>query len=188
MSELAVAALRLGLLLVLWILIISIVSSQGRDLMVGARNKVRSRGAGATPATVGAGSGRGSSAAPAAAPLAQPAAGGRADTGGPAGAPSAARPLATRLVVLEGPLQGTVVNLNATPLELGRAQDADLVLEDDYVSGRHARLFPQGSRWFLEDLGSTNGTFVGGSPLSRTVAVEPGTPVRIGRTVLELRS
>lgn len=178
MSELAVAALRLGLLLVMWILIISIVSSQGRDLMVGARNKVRSRSGAGTPAAAGAGAG-GAAHVPAAAP---PAAGGQSAS------PPASRPLATRLVVTEGPLKDTVVQLNGTPLLLGRAQDADLVLDDDYVSGRHARLFPQGSRWFLEDLGSTNGTYVSGSPLTRTVAVEPGTPVRIGKTVLELRS
>ena len=80
-----------------------------------------------------------------------------------------------------------MIDLQGAPLMLGRAQEADLVLEDDYVSGRHARLFPQGSRWFLEDLGSTNGTYVSGSQLSRTVAVEPGTPIRIGKSVLVLR-
>ncbi len=180
MSELAVAALRLGLLLVMWILIISIVSSQGRDLMVGARNKVRSRSGAGTPAAAGAAGG--SAVAPHGSSAAPPA------TGGQSASPAAARPLATRLVVTEGPLKDTVVQLNATPLLLGRAEDADLVLEDDYVSGRHARLFPQGSRWFLEDLGSTNGTYVSGNPLSRTVAVDPGTPIRIGKTVLELRS
>lgn len=182
MSELAVAALRLGLLLVMWILIISIVSSQGRDLMVGARNKVRARGGTPAAATAGTGTGAGAENAPQAAATAAP-----ASTSGTPSSP-AARPLATRLVVTEGPLKDTVVDLNATPLLLGRAQDADLVLDDDYVSGRHARLFPQGSRWFLEDLGSTNGTYVSGNPLSRTVAVEPGTPIRIGKTVLELRS
>jgi pSer/pThr/pTyr-binding forkhead associated (FHA) protein len=179
-SELAVAALRMGLLLVMWILIISIVSSQGRDLMVGARNKVRSRSGAGTPAAAGAGGG--TSAAP----------GGSSTTpstpGGPSATTPTTRPLATRLAITEGPLKDTVIQLNGTPLLLGRAEDADLVLEDDYVSGRHARLFPQGSRWFLEDLGSTNGTFVSGNPLSRTVAVEPGTPIRIGKTVLELRS
>ena len=174
MSELAVAALRLGLLLVLWILIISIVSSQGRDLMVGARNKVRPRGESADAAPVAAG------AAPAAAGVATP-------TGTPTG-PQQSRPLPTELHVVEGPLQGRVINLHGAPLLLGRAQEADLVLDDDYVSGRHARLFPQGSRWFLEDLGSTNGTYVAGSQLTRTVAVDPGTAIRIGKTVLELRA
>ena len=62
-----------------------------------------------------------------------------------------------------------------------------LVLEDDYASGRHARLFPQGSRWFIEDLGSTNGTYLGDQQLTRALPVEPGVPVRIGKTVIELR-
>ncbi|QCU76816.1 FHA domain-containing protein [Citricoccus sp. SGAir0253] len=175
MSELAVAALRLGLLLVMWILIISIVSSQGRDLMVGARNKVRSRAGAGAPVAATAAAGA-------------PVRGASADAGPTTGQQGASRTRASRLVVLEGPLKGTEVPLHGAPLLVGRAQEADLVLDDDYVSGRHARLFPQGSRWFLEDLGSTNGTYVGGSPLSRTVAVEPGTAIRIGKTVLELRS
>ena len=70
----------------------------------------------------------------------------------------------------------------------GRAQDADLVLVDDYASGRHARLFPQGTRWFLEDLGSTNGTYVNGAPVTRAVPVGPGTAIRIGKTVMELEA
>lgn len=178
MSELAVAALRLGLLLVLWILIISIVSSQGRDLMVGARNKVRPRGSTASAAPAAAG---GASAASSAAP-------GAVGSAGNTTGQQQARPLPTRLHVTEGPLKGSVVHLQGAPLLLGRAQEADLVLDDDYVSGRHARLFPQGSRWFLEDLGSTNGTYVSGAQLTRTVAVDPGTAIRIGKTVLELGS
>ncbi|GAA1657706.1 FHA domain-containing protein [Citricoccus zhacaiensis] len=183
MSELAVAALRLGLLLVMWILIISIVSSQGRDLMVGARNKVRPRGK--NPAPVAAGAAAGTAGSPSGGPSGGAPASG---TGGQSTGQQQARPLPTRLQVTEGPLQGSVVDLHGSPLLLGRAQEADLVLDDDYVSGRHARLFPQGSRWFLEDLGSTNGTYVSGSQLTRTVAVDPGTPIRIGKTVLELRS
>ena len=62
------------------------------------------------------------------------------------------------------------------------------MLEDDYASGRHARLFPQGSRWFLEDLGSTNGTFIGENQLSRPQPVELGQRIRIGKTVLELKA
>ncbi|PXA76518.1 FHA domain-containing protein [Auritidibacter sp. NML100628] len=167
MSELAVAALRLGLLAALWVLIIAIVASQGRDLMVGRRNKVRGQQADAIAVS------------PDGAPASQ---GPRAD------APSAPpRALATQLVVTEGPLSGHIVDLQGAPLMMGRAAERDLVLDDDYVSGRHARLFPQGTRWFLEDLGSTNGTYINGAQLARTLAVEPGTPIRIGKTVLELR-
>lgn len=180
MSELAVAALRLGLLLVLWILIISIVSSQGRDLMVGRRNKVRPQAGASLGRSRSAGSAaRAAPVSPSVDTPAQPTPGG--------GQQPAPHPLPRTLQVTEGPLSGKVIDLQGAPLMLGRAQEADLVLEDDYVSGRHARLFPQGSRWFLEDLGSTNGTYVSGSQLSRTVAVEPGTPIRIGKTVLVLR-
>ena len=68
-----------------------------------------------------------------------------------------------------------------------KGKEATLVLEDDYASGRHARLFPQGSRWFIEDLGSTNGTYLGGNQLTRALPVDPGVPVRICKTVIELR-
>jgi Inner membrane component of T3SS, cytoplasmic domain len=94
---------------------------------------------------------------------------------------------ARRLVVTEGPLAGRSLDLASSPILLGRAQEATLVLEDDYASGRHARLFPQGSRWFIEDLGSTNGTFLGGTQLTRALPVELGVPIRIGKTVIELR-
>ena len=90
--------------------------------------------------------------------------------------------------VVEGPLAGSSIPLRGQPIMFGRAQDATVVLDDDYASGRHARLFPQGSRWFIEDLGSTNGTFVGDNQLSRAQAVEPGQRIRIGKTVLELKA
>jgi pSer/pThr/pTyr-binding forkhead associated (FHA) protein len=93
--------------------------------------------------------------------------------------PQPVKQQARQLVVVEGPLKGTTL--------LGRAQEATLVLEDDYASGRHARLFPQGSRWFIEDLGSTNGTYLADQQLTRALPVEPGVPVRIGKTVIELR-
>lgn len=89
------------------------------------------------------------------------------------------------LRVTEGPLTGRTVALDG-PLLLGRAEDADLVLEDDYASGRHARLFPQGTRWFLEDLGSTNGTYVDGDPVTRALPLGPGSAIRIGKTVMVL--
>jgi pSer/pThr/pTyr-binding forkhead associated (FHA) protein len=98
-----------------------------------------------------------------------------------------ARQQAHRLVVVEGPLAGTSLPLEGSPVLLGRAQEATLVLEDDYASGRHARLFPQGSRWFIEDLGSTNGTYLADHQLTRAQPVELNVPIRIGKTVIELR-
>lgn len=160
MSELAITALRFGLLGLLWIFVFSVITSQGRSLQIArparlTRRKKKAKESGAaiddTP-------------------------------------PPPTRALATKLVVTEGPLTGRTIPLDGQPLLIGRAQDAGLVLEDDYASGRHARLFPQGSRWFLEDLGSTNGTFVQGDQLTRTMAIDPGTSVRIGKTVMELKA
>ena len=168
MSELAVAVLRMGLLLALWVLIISIVMAQGRDLVVGRRNKTRLQQAQRDAGLV----------------TAVPAAGAAA-----ASAPTTPAPRLSRtLRVVEGPKAGQTIALEGRPLLMGRAQDADLVLVDDYASGRHARLFPQGTRWFLEDLGSTNGTYVNGAPVTRALPVGPGTAIRIGKTVMELEA
>ncbi|WP_214415654.1 FHA domain-containing protein FhaB/FipA [Sphaerisporangium fuscum] len=92
-----------------------------------------------------------------------------------------------QLVVTGGPLQGTIINLTETPITIGRANDATLVLSDDYASSRHARLFPQDGQWIVEDLGSTNGTYLDRSKVTRPTPVHLGQPIRIGKTVIELR-
>jgi len=92
----------------------------------------------------------------------------------------------TRLVVTEGPLGGTSIPLGQQQITIGRAADATLVLADDYASSRHARLFPQNGEWIVEDLGSTNGTFLGGRKVTAPTPVPPGVPVKVGKTVLEL--
>jgi pSer/pThr/pTyr-binding forkhead associated (FHA) protein len=94
---------------------------------------------------------------------------------------------ARRLVVTEGTLAGTTVPLSGAPITIGRSDDSTLVLTDDYVSTHHARLTPQGDEWVLEDLGSTNGTYLGRQRISSPVRVPAGAPIRVGKTVLELR-
>ena len=91
-------------------------------------------------------------------------------------------------MVLQGPTGGRTHQLGSAPVTMGRSSECDIPLEDDYASGRHARLFPQGTRWFLEDLGSTNGTYVNGAPVTRALPVGPGTAIRIGKTVMELEA
>jgi hypothetical protein len=91
------------------------------------------------------------------------------------------------LVVTEGALKGRSVNLSEQQILLGRANDATLMLTDDYASSRHARIFPQDGQWFVEDLGSTNGTYLDRQKVTRPMPVPVGVPVRIGKTVLELR-
>jgi pSer/pThr/pTyr-binding forkhead associated (FHA) protein len=91
------------------------------------------------------------------------------------------------LVVTAGALKGTTLDLVQQQITLGRANDATLVLNDDYASSRHARIFPQDGQWIVEDLGSTNGTYLDRQKVTRPMPVPVGVPIRIGKTVLELR-
>jgi pSer/pThr/pTyr-binding forkhead associated (FHA) protein len=91
------------------------------------------------------------------------------------------------LVVTEGSLAGARISLSGQPVLIGRADDSTLVLTDDYASTRHARLTQRGSEWYVEDLGSTNGTYLDRVKVTTAVRVPIGTPVRIGKTVIELR-
>jgi pSer/pThr/pTyr-binding forkhead associated (FHA) protein len=91
------------------------------------------------------------------------------------------------LVVTEGGLSGVSIDLSDQQITLGRANDATLVLNDDYASSRHARIFPQDGQWIVEDLGSTNGTYLDRQKVTRPTPVPVGVPIRIGKTVLELR-
>ena len=86
----------------------------------------------------------------------------------------------------EGVLAGTTIPLGQSPITIGRSQGSTLVLSDDFASGRHARVFPSGGGWWVEDLGSTNGTLVGGQRIHSAVPMNLGTKVTIGHTVLEL--
>ena len=103
----------------------------------------------------------------------------------PAARPS--RSVPQQLLVTAGPLAGTSLGLTDQQITIGRADDATLVLSDDYASTRHARLFPQDGQWLVEDLGSTNGTYLDRQKGTRPTPVPIGVPIRIGKTVLELR-
>jgi pSer/pThr/pTyr-binding forkhead associated (FHA) protein len=92
-----------------------------------------------------------------------------------------------QLLVTAGALAGTSLGLTDQQITIGRADDATLVLGDDYASTRHARLFPQDGQWLVEDLGSTNGTYLDRQKVTQPTPVPIGVPIRIGKTVLELR-
>jgi pSer/pThr/pTyr-binding forkhead associated (FHA) protein len=91
------------------------------------------------------------------------------------------------LVVTEGALAGMSIDLADQQITMGRSNDATLVLNDDYASTYHARIFPQDGQWLVEDLGSTNGTYLDRQKVVRPTPVPVGVPIRIGKTVLELR-
>jgi hypothetical protein len=99
-----------------------------------------------------------------------------------------ARKTSTQLVIVEGALRGTVVPLGSSPIVIGRASDATIVLDDDFVSTHHARLTPNGNHWIVEDLGSTNGTYIDKTRVSTPTVFKPGTQLRIGKTSMELSS
>ena len=84
-------------------------------------------------------------------------------------------------------LTGETVSLDEAPILIGRGADAAIRLDDDYVSTRHARIASSGDQWFVEDLGSTNGTYIGSHRLTQPTTLQAGSQVRIGKTTLELR-
>jgi hypothetical protein len=160
MSELTVTVVRLGLLAVLWVFVFSVVGVLRGDLF---GTKVSQRPA---PRT-----------APARKP--QPA---------PRPTPRrAGRRTPSHVLVTEGPLKGTTITLGQQSVLIGRSPESTLVLDDDYASGRHARIYPADDEWFIEDLGSTNGTFAGQQRLTTPQKLAVGSTLRIGTTVLELR-
>jgi pSer/pThr/pTyr-binding forkhead associated (FHA) protein len=93
-----------------------------------------------------------------------------------------------QLLVTQGALAGTRISLDSRPILIGRADDSTLVLTDDFASSRHARLTNRGGQWYVEDLGSTNGTYLDQQRVQGPLLVAPGQPIRIGQTALELRS
>lgn len=94
-----------------------------------------------------------------------------------------------QLLVTAGSLVGTRINLGSAPILIGRADDSTLVLTDDFASSRHARLTRRSDgEWLVEDLGSTNGTYLDRQRVSAPLHVPLGVPIRIGKTVLELRA
>jgi pSer/pThr/pTyr-binding forkhead associated (FHA) protein len=93
----------------------------------------------------------------------------------------------THVAVLDGANAGETVSLDEAPILVGRGTDAAIRLDDDYVSTRHARIARSGEQWFIEDLGSTNGTYIGSHRLTQPTILQLGSTVRIGKTTLELR-
>lgn len=99
-----------------------------------------------------------------------------------------ATPPPTRLVMVEGSRAGQEFSLDGL-LSLGRSATQDVVIDDDFSSSRHAQLSPAGDgTWVVEDLGSTNGTFVNGTRITLPTRVSTDDVVRIGRTQLRLEA
>ena len=161
MSELTLMLIRFAYLAILWIFVLSAISVVRSD-MFGARVESTPRAERRAPKP-----------APPAQRRAKPA---RKLRGAP-----------THVAIVEGANAGETISLDDAPLLIGRGADAAIRLDDDYVSTRHARIAASGDQWFVEDLGSTNGTYLGAQRLAQPTTVQLGTQIRIGKTTLELR-
>ncbi len=160
MSELALTLVRLGFLTLLWAFVLLTVIVLRRDLRQPAEAKPTGRQRRA------------------------------------ARAPKAPKPpkvakqqkvKGSKLVVIEGPLQGTIVPLGDIQVTIGRADDSTLVIDDDYASSRHARIYPSEGAWVVEDLGSTNGTWIDRTRITSPTVLPVGAPLRVGRTTLQIQ-
>ncbi len=166
MSEFAITVMRFGFLAALWIAVLAIVTVLRRDLA--APREAKPQAAPKRSAT-----GLPSASAPPVPPQPKPRGGSSAT--------------ARKLTVVEGELTGTVIPLGNTPVTIGRAADSTLVLKDDYASSRHARFFSSDGQWIVEDLGSTNGTWIDRTRITGPTVLRVGSKVRVGRTTLQLQ-
>lgn len=157
MSQLTLLVLQIGFLALLWFFIFAIVFALRSDLF-GQRVR-RVQAAPAVPS--------------------EPA---RPDDTAPATTDSA-----RRLVITSGAKSGAEIPLTVDELTIGRSADSSLILRDDYTSTHHARLMVWNGQWMLQDLDSTNGTFLAGSKVSGPVPINLNTAIKVGATTFELR-
>jgi pSer/pThr/pTyr-binding forkhead associated (FHA) protein len=156
--DLAIFGIRIGLLALLWLFVLAAVRVMRHDLTGTAGTRT----------------------------LVQPAATPK-PTQRKAVKPPKGKAVPRKLVVTAGGLAGTSMNLGDETITIGRADDSTLVLTDDYASARHARLVPHDGQWLIEDLGSTNGTYLDRAKVTGPTIVPPGVAIRIGKTAIELR-
>lgn len=176
-SELTLFALRFAFLAVLWLFVFAVVFALRSDLF---GQRARKMPTDQQP-------GRASSAAaapPAPRPVATPVPAQQRPPAAPSGAGDGA---ATRLVITKGAKAGLEMPLGDGPLTIGRSQESNLVIRDDYTSTHHARLMLWNGRWVVQDLDSTNGTFLADERVTVPTPVPTGATVTIGQTSFELR-
>jgi pSer/pThr/pTyr-binding forkhead associated (FHA) protein len=177
-SELTLLVLRVAFLALLWIFVFAVVYALRSDLFGGRVRRLPEDGPYAAPSSVPA--------PPAVQSLpTTPVTPGAGITLPP---PVTADEPPTRLVITSGVKAGLEIPLGSEPLTIGRASDAGLQIRDDYTSTHHARLLLWGSDWVVQDLDSTNGTFVDGQRIDTPTQIPVGVPVKVGATTFELRA
>jgi hypothetical protein len=164
MSELTLFVLRFGFLALLWVFVFAIVFALRSDLF-GHYTRRGERPQGDITHNPGA----------EASPFLPPAA-----------TPSTSNP-AQKLVIVAGAREGLEIPLESDKLTIGRSAQSGLVIRDEYTSTNHARLQLWNGDWVIQDLDSTNGTFVDNQRVSVPTPVPLYVPVSVGSTIFELR-
>ncbi|KAE8126900.1 FHA domain-containing protein FhaB/FipA [Bifidobacterium tibiigranuli] len=203
LTELTFAILKYGFLILLWVFAWLAVRSLHRDITslsprksrAHRRAERRARKAASAPVAPAPASASAVAAAAASAtpvtPATHPSTTQMPESAIASAGASASQPASSPalLVVIDGPLAGSSVPLGDEPITLGRASSNTVVMNDEFVSSHHARVYrdPVSGDWAIEDLGSTNGTAVNQRRISEPTVLAARVPVRIGATTFELR-
>ena len=169
MGDLALLLLRIAFLAILWGFVFAIVYALRSDLF-GQKVRRMPQPAAASPLQ---------QTAPAAPIAAVP----RTKSSSPPASSLDAR----RLVITSGSKEGLEIDLPDEQITIGRSSESGLVIRDDYTSTHHARLLKWAEGWVVQDLDSTNGTFLDGVRVVVPTQIPLNTPVKIGTTSFELR-
>ncbi|MDO4928101.1 MAG: FHA domain-containing protein [Corynebacterium sp.] len=162
MDSMLVFALRIALLVVLWLFILLTLNVQRRETKAAAQSSQARAVMPPSPEMA------------AAVPPIIPAKRG--------GAPH-------QITIVEGPLTGSRMDLgDLQEITMGRASTCNFVVGDDFASSRHARLFKRGNEWYVEDLDSRNGTYVNGYRIDQPERVTTASDIKVGRTTIRLVS
>jgi pSer/pThr/pTyr-binding forkhead associated (FHA) protein len=176
-SELALFIVRASFVVILWIFVFTLISVVRSDLF--GQKIVRKVVKANAPKVLSS-------------PVVPPAAV-RASAATEALTPKAAKPnkdnrtAPDRLLITAGDKAGYQLKLDHREITIGRSENSDLVIDDEFASTNHARLVKNNDEWTLQDLGSTNGTFIDGVRVTTPVPFKLGSEVRIGKTAFELR-
>ena len=162
MSELALFLVRIGFVAVLWIFVLSLLSVIRADLY--GRRVISKLAKQSAPQLAKAASG--------------------SDL--PIDDSDSFEP--TMIQMLTGRSAGSKIDLGSKrEIMIGRAASSDLVISDEFASNMHAKLVLVGEEWVLQDLNSTNGTFLDGKKVTTPVTMTAGATIRIGTTTFDLR-
>ena len=172
MSELTLLLLRILFLVMLWGFVFAIVYALRSDLFGQRTRRTPAPAAAPAPAP------QYTAPAPATAPVSRAVS--------TPSSPESSR-VARRLVITGGAKEGLELDLPEEQLTIGRSNESGLVIRDDYTSTHHARLLLWSEGWVIQDLDSTNGTFLDGTRVIVPTHVPLNTPVKIGTTSFELR-